>query len=180
MQVAIISDIHDNIPNLKKVLNYCISNDIKKIICCGDLASLETLDFLNDNFAGEIFFTFGNMDNDFLKNYSFENNQYKKTKIFKDFGEAEIGTSGTKSPIGNLVSRKVAFVHFPREAEKLCQTGKYRFVFYGHTHKPFEETINDCKMLNPGNVANQFYPPTFAVWNVDQNRFDLIIINDLK
>lgn len=168
MQVAIISDIHDNIPNLKKVLDYCVSSNIQKIICCGDLASLETLDFLNDNFAGEIFYTFGNMDNDFLKNYPFANEQYKKTKIFKNFGEAEID------------GKRVAFIHFPKEAKELCKSGKYKVVFYGHTHKPFEEIVNSCKMLNPGNVANQFYPPTFAVWNVDQDKFDLIRINDLK
>jgi len=168
MLIAIISDIHDNIPNLKKVLDYCRENKIEKIICCGDLASLETLDFLNDNFTGEIFFTFGNMDNDYLKEYPFENNQYKKTKIFKDFGEAEID------------GIKVAFIHFPKEAKILCESGKYNFVFYGHTHKPFEEIINGCKMLNPGNVANQFYPPTFAVWNTENNKFSLIRINELK
>jgi hypothetical protein len=167
MQVAIISDIHNNEVNLKKVLDYCALNKIKKIICCGDLASLETLDFLNDNFAGEIFFTFGNMDNDFLQNYPFKNNQYKKTKISKEFGEIEID------------EKRIAFVHFPREAKDLCESGKYNFVFYGHTHKPFEEVVNNCKMLNPGNVANQFYPPTFATWNTEDDKFSLIRINEL-
>lgn len=168
MLIAIISDIHDNIPNLKKVLDYCAQNAIEKIICCGDLASLETLDFLNDNFQGEIFFTFGNMDNDYLKNYPFENNEYKKTKIFKSFGEIEIE------------QKKIAFIHFPKKARELCETGKYNFVFHGHTHKPWTEIINNCTLLNPGNVANQVYPPTFAIWNVDQNKFDLIKINELK
>jgi len=168
MLVAIISDIHDNIPNLTKVLNYCRENKIEKIICCGDLASLETLDFLNDNFASEIFFVFGNMDNDYLKNYPFENNQHKNTKIFRDFGEAEID------------SKKTAFVHFPEEAHRLCGSGKYDFVFHGHTHKPWTEQVNDCTVLNPGNVANQIYPPTFAVWKTEQNKFDLIRINEIK
>jgi putative phosphoesterase len=168
MKIAIISDIHDNIPNLKKVLNYCGQNKIEKIICCGDLASIETLDYLNDNFRGDILFAFGNMDNDFLKNYPFDNNRYKNTDIFRDFGEAEID------------GKKVAFVHFPKEARELCESGKYDFVFYGHTHKPFEEMINNCKMLNPGNVANQYYSPTFVVWDVEQNKFDLIRINDLQ
>lgn len=176
MRVVIISDIHDNIPNLTKVLDYCRANKIEKIICCGDLASLETLDFLNDNFTGEIFFAFGNMDNGYLKNYSFEKLDpstslgmiYKKTRIFKDFGEAE------------FEGKKVAFIHFPQEAEALCKTGKYSFVFYGHTHKPFEEIINNCKMLNPGNVANQVYPPTFAIWDTEDDKFSLVRINGLK
>ena len=64
MLVTIISDIHNNEVNLKKVLNYCKKNKIGNIVCCGDLASEETLNFLCDNFSGEIFYTFGNMDND--------------------------------------------------------------------------------------------------------------------
>lgn len=168
MQIAIISDIHNNISNLKKVLDYCREKKIEKIICCGDLASLETLDYLNDNFQGEIFFTFGNMDNDYLKNYSFRNNQYKNTRIFRDFGEVEFD---------NI---KVAFVHFPEVAKKLCEIGKYKFVFYGHTHKPFEETINNCKMLNPGNVAGDIFLPTFATWNTENNKFNLVRVYDLK
>lgn len=168
MKIAIISDVHDNIPNLKKVLEYCGKNKIEKIICCGDLASLETLDFLNENFYSENYFVFGNMDNDYLKDYPFENNEYKKTKIFEDFGEAE------------FENKKIAFVHFPEDAKELCRTGKYKFVFYGHTHKPWEENIDDCKMLNPGNVAGQFYLATFAVWNTENDKFELIRIDIFK
>ena len=32
MRLAIISDTHDNIPNLKKVLDYCRENKIEKLI----------------------------------------------------------------------------------------------------------------------------------------------------
>jgi len=168
MLIAIISDIHDNIPNLKKVLEYCATNEIEKIICLGDLASIETLEYLNDNFSGEIYFTFGNMDNDYLKDYFFKNNEFKKTKIFKEKGEIEID------------KHKIAFAHFPRIAKGLCRSGRCNLVFYGHTHKPFTEKINGCEMLNPGNVAGQFYPATFAVWNTENDKFELIRINELS
>jgi hypothetical protein len=186
MKIAIISDVHDNIPNLKKVLDYCnekisASRRIEKIICCGDLASIETLEYLNDNFSGEIYFTFGNMDNDYLKSYHFEKLDsstryhslgmtyvYKKTKIFKEEGEAEIN------------GKKIAFVHFPRIAKGLCRSGRYDIVFYGHTHKPWEENIDECKMLNPGTVAGQFYPATFAAWDTETNKFELIRVDQLK
>jgi uncharacterized protein len=168
MNIAIISDVHNNQTNLEKVLGYCTENKIKKMICCGDLASLETLDFLNDNFSEEIYFTFGNMDDDFLKNYSFNNNQYKETHLSRDCGTAEFD--------GN----RVAFVHYPEVARKLAETGKYDFVFYGHTHKPWEEIIGNCKILNPGNVAGEIYPATFAVWNTENSNFDLIRIAELK
>jgi hypothetical protein len=180
MLIAIISDVHNNEVNLKKVLGYCVENKIEKIICCGDLASMETLDFLNDNFSGEIFFVFGNMDNDFLRNSSLGHSmsKYKNTKIFKEFGEAEFPKVEPSDEGSTFI--KIAFVHFPEVAKKLCETGKYKFVFYGHTHKPFEETINNCKMLNPGNVAGDIFPPTFAIWNTDNDELELMRVHNLK
>lgn len=167
MKIAIISDVHDNIPNLKKVLDHCAQNKVEKMICCGDLATVETLDFLNDNFFGEIYYTFGNMDNEYLKNYPFEKSYHKKIRVFRNFGEAEIA------------GKKISFVHFPREAVELCDTGKFDLVFHGHTHKPWIEKRDRCTMLNPGNVANQMYAPTFAIWEIEKNKFDLIRINEL-
>ena len=39
MLIAIISDIHDNLVNLTKCLNWCNANKIKTIICCGDITN---------------------------------------------------------------------------------------------------------------------------------------------
>jgi len=209
MLIAITSDIHNNSANLKKVLDYCNSKKIGTMICCGDLASLETLDFLNDNFPGEIFYCFGNMDDGQMKTEVFKNPspllplkkgeriissfaclparqgkrgredlknvqqarelcRYKHTQIFKNHGEIKIA------------GKSIAFVHYPDIAKKLAESGKYDFVFYGHTHKPWEETAGKCKMLNPGNVANELYPPTFAVWETENDKFELVRVNDLK
>ncbi|MFA6973647.1 MAG: metallophosphoesterase family protein [Parcubacteria group bacterium] len=193
MKIAIISDIHNNEVNLKKVLDYLRREKIATIICCGDLASQETLDFLNDNFSGVIHYTFGNMDNDQLTSFTCHPERsrelihgevegsnsirfldklgttcvYKNTVVYKNFGETEIA------------GKQIAFVHYPEVAKKLCAVGKYAFVFYGHTHKPWEETIGDCKMLNPGNVAGELFLPTFAVWETKDDKFELIRIHAL-
>ena len=167
MQVAIISDVHDNIPSLKKVLNYSVGKEIVKIICCGDITNQESLDYLNDYFNGEIFYTFGNADEGHLEKEKL-GKKYNKINIFSGFGEVDIE------------GKMVAFVHFPEKAKKLAESGKYDFVFYGHTHKPWTENIGKCEMLNPGNVAGTFYPPTFAVWNTEDGKFELIRIHDLK
>lgn len=188
MKIAIISDVHNNTVNLKKVLDYCkkesASRRIETIICCGDLASAETLDFLNDYITTQgstlaaakvepwkpvVHYTFGNMDKDHLNILTFKHkNKYKNIVIYKDYGEIKIENN------------QIAFVHYPNTAEDLCRSGKYDFVFYGHTHKPFEKNINSCKMLNPGNVAGEIYPPTFAVWETENNKFELIRIHELK
>ena len=167
MRVAIISDVHNNLTNLRKVLDYCEKEGIGKIICCGDLASMETLDFLNDNFSGEIYYTFGNMDNGQLVNYEFPE-KYKNTFIYKNSGEI------------NIAGKNISFTHYPEAAEELCRTGKYNFVFYGHTHKPWIQKAGGCTMLNPGNVAGELYQPTFAVWETENDKFQLIRIYELK
>ena len=163
MKIAIISDIHDNLANLQKVLDYCQKERIKTIICCGDTASEETLEFLQTNFSGKILLVPGNMDagywdyDDLSKKFSGTN-----LKIFPDIGKAEFD------------GHKVAFVHFPEKARELAKSGKYDLVFYGHTHQPWEEKINHCRLINPGNVANIRYPATFAVWDTSNNQLKLI------
>lgn len=167
MKIAVISDIHNNTVNLKKVLDYCKDKNIGEIICCGDLASRETLDFFCDNFSGKIYYTFGNMDDGQLKDFEFTPD-YKNAKLFKDYGEAKID------------NKNIAFVHYPDRARNLCESEKYKFVFYGHTHDPWEENIGGCKMLNPGTVGGERNFPTFAVWDTESDYFDLIRVNNLK
>lgn len=180
MKIAIISDAHNNLATLKKVLDYCERENIETIICCGDLASLETLDFLNDNFSGrEIYFAFGNMDDGHLKNAAI-GDTYRKTRVFRNFGEALIGGNHAKSESGSDHGpKKIAFVHYPEKARELCASGKYDFVFHGHTHKPWTEKTGNCILLNPGNVAGEIYPPTFAVWNIGNDKFELVRIHGL-
>lgn len=176
MKIAIISDTHDNIPNLKKVLDYCKENEIQKLIHCGDLAEIETLDFIKENFSGDIFWTYGNMDLGHSADYPFADGKYRSVNIFSKHGEIEIA------------NKKMAFVHYPDYAKKLAESGKYDFVFYGHTHMPWTEKVvsddgnimKEVEMLNPGNVSNQRCQPTFAVWDSLTEKFSLIRINELK
>jgi predicted phosphodiesterase len=42
------------------------------------------------------------------------------------------------------------------------------------------EKVDNCLVLNPGNVAGEIYPPTFAVWNTEDGKFELIKVHDLK
>lgn len=175
MQIAIISDVHNNEINLEKVLRYCAEHKIEKIVCCGDLASKEVLDLMNDIFAGVIYYTFGNADYTELRELD-ALEKYRNTNLFKNFGETKIG------------DKQIAFVHFPQVAKKLAKTGKYAFVFHGHTHKPWvssaeasaDQGSNKCTILNPGNVAGEIYPPTFAVWDTENDGFKLIRVHDLR
>ena len=41
MRIGIASDSHDNIPNLRYVVEYCNSYSVSILIHCGDLSLLE-------------------------------------------------------------------------------------------------------------------------------------------
>ena len=157
MKIAIISDTHDNLLNLGKFFNFARREKIEAIIHCGDTAHSETLEEILNNFSGKVYLSFGNVD--FREEFSnFENNE--RLKIFGEFGEAEIG------------SLKIGFCHSPELAMKNAE--KYDFVFYGHTHKPWIEKIGNCFVANPGNLAGQYYAPSFAILNTETKNLSLI------
>jgi predicted phosphodiesterase len=85
-----------------------------------------------------------------------------------------------------LDGKITALVHFPEIAKSLGRTGKYDFVFYGHTHKPWIEKAKadangkEYILLNPGTAAGEIYPPTFAIWETETDNFNLIRVHDLK
>jgi len=79
-----------------------------------------------------------------------------------------------------IAGKKIFFVHFPAQAKKASESGKYDMVFYGHTHRAWEEKAGNCRMINPGEVAGHFYKPTFAVYDADTQKLELKIIEMLQ
>jgi hypothetical protein len=153
MKIAIISDTHDNWANFKKVIEWLNKEKINLILHCGDISRQETLNEMKRLFNGEIKFVRGNADVDLI-----------------DIPESdEVESNG----------KKIAFAHFKEPAVELCKSGKYDLVFYGHTHKPWMEEINGCRLVNPGEMAGQFYKPTFAIYNLEKDNLELKIIERL-
>jgi uncharacterized protein len=161
-QIAIISDSHDNPARIDQMFKILKEKNIETIIHCGDVCSSRVLDYLSNNFKGKIYLSLGNVDADheiYEQRHSLTN-----IKIFPKFGEVKIG---------NL---DIAFVHFPNRAKELAQTGKYDFVFHGHTHKPWEEEIDNCKIINPGTLAGLFTRSTFAILDTKTKKVELVIL----
>jgi len=165
MKLAIISDIHDNLPNLKKCLAWCQENQIAKIICPGDLTNRSTLSYLAHNFLGEIFMVQGNGE-------LYEEKDLKKFPNIKHYG-----------PIGyiNIDGLNIGFCHEPIKINKLIadSTTKPDFIFYGHTHKPWQEERDSIPVINPGNLAGTNYAATFATLDTSTKELQLKILTEL-
>lgn len=163
-KLAVISDVHDNLPNLKKALTYIIDHKIDYLICTGDLQSLEAWQMLDESGIPS-WGVRGNADN-----YGWDLSALKNTKIFEEFGEI------------TLVEKNIVFCHYPEIIKKFIEDkpGKYQLALHGHTHKPWEENYNGTKILNPGNVGNIRYAPSFAIIDLNTLQAQLILLNEIK
>lgn len=165
MKFAIISDSHDNWPNLIKAIDYIKKQNITTMIHCGDISSGKVLEETAKRFGGTIHAITGNVSAalDTLK----EKTADLDVTMHDETGVVEIG------------GKKIAFNHYPEEAAKLAETGDYDLVFYGHTHKPWDEMVGDCRLLNPGTVAGLFQKATFAIYDTETGKAELIILEKI-
>lgn len=165
MRLAIISDTHDNLANLEKFAIWAAKNQIERIIHCGDIASGETVEFLAKKFSGDIYLAYGNMDANYRDDIYLASDNLPNVHLFGDEGELEID------------GIKIAFCHFPERAKELAATGKYNLVFYGHTHKPWMETLpSGCQLVNPGTLGGVFQKAAFAVFDTATKKLELKIL----
>ena len=163
--IAIISDSHDNLANLEEFLKQAKKYKVGTIVHCGDVTTPECLEWLVENFNGVIKVVWGNME---IRPEEFKNieGKHHRLEIFD-----EIGLWETKSKIGKL---KIAFSHKPEKAERLAETGRYSYVFYGHTHKPWLSTTEEGVILaNPGTIGGVFSEPTYALLDSTTGKLEL-------
>ena len=153
MKLAIVSDTHNNWENFKKAIDWITKEKIQLILHCGDISSQEMIDDAKKYFDGDIKFVKGNADHDLPD---------LPAQLELEFG-----------------GKKIGFVHFPDGAKKMAQSGNFDIVFYGHTHRPWDEKIGDCHMINPGELAGQFYKPTFAVYDTAAGSLELKILEKI-
>ena len=167
MKIAVVSDIHSNLANFKKALDWIKKEKVKVLIHCGDMGSPMILREIAEAFSGEIHLVFGNIEDRYRLTkivYGLEN---KNAFLHEEVGEIEVD------------GRKIAFCHFPKVAKALAQSQKYNLVFYGHTHKPWEEKVGKCRLVNPGNLLGAPYKPTFAIFDTKTNKLELKILEKL-
>lgn len=160
MKIAVVSDTHNNMANFKKAIDWIKNEKIQLILHCGDIASQQMITDAKNNFDGEIKFVRGNADWDL---------EFLPEKMDLEFN-----------------SKKISFCHFPDIAKKSAQSGKFDMVFYGHTHRAWDEKVaclsagrEITHMINPGELAGQFYKPTFAVYDTATGNLELKILEKI-
>ena len=164
MQVAVISDVHDNIWKLEAVLERINEMGAEALVFCGDFCAPFTLKQIADGFPGPVHCVFGNNDGDkwFLARIAASANN---VTLHGEMAEITLG------------ERRIAVNHYPHIARGLAASGYYSAVFFGHSHERHLTLVRDALLLNPGEVMGRFGPSTYALYDTHTDR---AIIHELS
>lgn len=158
MKVAVLSDVHDHVWNLRAAL--ASLGDADALVFCGDFCSPFVVALLAEGFAGRpVHAVFGNNDGDLFR--------IAQTAARHDHVrlEGEVFT-------GELGGLRVAANHFPDIALELARSGSFDLVCFGHDHR-FRAERAGALAVNPGTLlgwdpaARADVPATFAVVDTD-------------
>ncbi|MFC1687220.1 metallophosphoesterase [Patescibacteria group bacterium] len=169
MLIGIISDSHDNIENISKVLEWFNKQGIKTLLHCGDLCAPSILvNVLAEKFPGTINVVFGNVDGDrFLMQKLISEKALHNVLLHGELAEIEID------------GKKIAMNHYPAIAKNLAASGNYDLVCYGHNHIQAEEKVGNTLMLNPGTLGGIFAPATLATYDTATGEAKLLSLEEL-
>lgn len=133
--IGIISDTHDNVPNIINAVEVFKKKRVSFVIHLGDIISPASVNF----FKGlNMKFIKGNCDGDI---------DHLKKKC-ADIGAEFLGDFAMLE----IKGKKLALYHGTDQNRlaELIGSGKYDYVLHGHTHKKRDNKINSTRVINPG------------------------------
>ena len=157
MKLGIISDTHDNVPVIKKAVEYFNSSGVELVIHAGDYVSpfsFKPLLELNSNLVG----VWGNNDGDRLALSRISEGRIKDNFLVMERRGATI-----------LVG------HYFEALEALVKSQVYDLIVYGHTHEAEIRKVGKTLVVNPGECGGWLYgKSTVAMVDLDSKEAQLI------
>ena len=136
MKIGVISDSHDNLPNIRKAVQVFSTNGVEALIHGGDFCSPFTIAEFNPlaEKGVKMHAVFGNNDGDRVL-------LAKRGEGFITFADGSLSVT--------LGGKRIVVLHYPDLGEDLFRLGAYDLVIYGHNHTVRVEG-GEKKLLNPG------------------------------
>ncbi len=151
-KIAILSDSHDQIAHLTRVLESANAAGAEMLLHCGDLCAPFMLNLIGERFAGPVHVVFGNNDGDgrLLQVVAAKHPHITLHGIY-----AELEIAG----------RLLALIHYPEPARRIAQSGAFDLVCYGHDHTLLLEPARKGWLLNPGEVLGMKGAASWALYD---------------
>jgi hypothetical protein len=167
MKIAILSDSHDHVDNLRKAISQAKNAKAEAVIFCGDMCAPATAKIFAES-GLSVYAVFGNCDEDQYQIAIRGGDKFKIVGLSAEIHQVE------------LEKRKIAICHYPRLADLLSKTDEYDAVFFGHTHQAGMGNHGKTLLLNPGAVCGikdgKYDEATFAIYDTASNVAELDII----
>ncbi len=135
MKIGIISDTHDDLANLTAAIEVLRAEKVSNILHCGDLCGPDVIRAL----AGfDVWIAQGNMDRHIGLSQAAE----------ETFGRVPL--AWFQKP--TLNGYPLAMIHGDNEEVlgNLINSGRYKYVFHGHTHRRRDQMVGRTRVINPG------------------------------
>ncbi len=136
MKLGVMSDSHDNIPNVKRAVALFNEIGVDLVVHAGDFIAPFAIDPLAD-LNCRVVGVFGNNDGE----------RIVLAKKFEAIGEVHPNLANT-----SLDDKTIAVMHYPELAIPIAKSGEYDIVVYGHTHK-IDIQKGESLLLNPGETG---------------------------
>lgn len=160
MKIAVLTDAHDNVQNLKKALDRAKEAKVEALIFLGDFCAPPAFRVMAETKL-PFYFIFGNVDGEQMQ-IAKEAAKMNHVTFERDLLEFELG------------GKKIAICHRPQFAEGLAATGKYDAVFHGHTHEPRVEKVGRTLLANSGEILGSKSGASFGIYDTDINNIEII------
>jgi len=142
MILGVVSDTHNRIPNVEKIIDIFNSNNVDKAIHTGDITNAKTLE------------RFSRLNCPLLGVYG--NNDLKEKNLVQT--AKENGFRFQQPPLFlKIGNRRIVIFHEPDGIEAVIKNDPYiDLVIHGHTHRYRNEKIGNVTIINPGECAGIF------------------------
>ena len=163
MQIAVLSDIHDRLDHLERVMAAVSARGAKRVFFLGDCCAPFVLNDLAERFAGPIDGVFGNNDGDrFLLCRVAARHQ--QVTWHDPLAELEVG------------GRKILLTHYPEIGRRLAKSGEADAVFSGHDHQRYQHRFGGALWANPGEIMGRFGVVSFGLYDTVGHSFEHVIV----
>jgi len=139
MILGVVSDTHNRIDNVEKIIDIFNTNNVDKVIHTGDITQSKTL------------VRFKRLNCPLLGVYG--NNDLEEQGLIET--AKENGFRFQEPPLSfEIGNRKIAIFHEPDEIESFIKKNpSIKLIIHGHTHRYRNEMVGDVKIINPGECA---------------------------
>jgi uncharacterized protein len=138
--LAVLSDSHNNRQAIREALAIARKRGAETIIHCGDLGSPDLLSLFH---GWTLHLAIGNTDHE---------------RISLEYAVRALGNGSTCGGEIRLEEDglRIAAIHGDRAGEltDLVASGKFDFLFHGHTHRRRDSRIGKTRVVNPGALGS--------------------------